>query len=113
MHNKLLLLAIMTVLCQSQSINNQCCSWTSLWGSYYDYKTSFSNNHQETLEKKKKRFITRAGNYTTYLGPHSEVADRKLTWGSAFIGIGIGGGLGFQGFTMFGKFKTQEQELKA
>ena len=54
MHNKLLLLAIITVLCQSQSINNQCCSWTSLWGSYYDCKTSFSNNHQETLEKKKK-----------------------------------------------------------
>ena len=57
--------------------------------------------------EKKKCFITRSRNYTTYLGPHSEVADRrKLTWGSAFIGIGIGGGLGFCGLTLFGKFKT-------
>jgi len=29
------------------------------------------------LWKRKKRFITRSGNYTTYLGPHSEVAKEE------------------------------------
>ena len=27
------------------------CGWTSLCGSYYDYKMPFRNNHQETLKK--------------------------------------------------------------
>lgn len=107
MHNKLLLLAIMTVFCQSQSINNQCCSWTSLWGSYYDCKTSFSNNHQETLEKKKKSLLQDLETTPHTWGPTVRLKiKRELTWGSAFIGIGIGGGLGFHGFIIFGKFKT-------
>jgi len=60
------------------------------------------------LWKRKKRFITRSGNYTTYLGPHSEVANRRdLTWGSAFIGIGIGGDLGFCGLTIFGNLNIR------
>ena len=55
-----------------------------------------------------KSFITGPGNYTAYLGSHSEVMGRERererepaqAWGSAFIGV-KGGGLRFRGFTLY------------
>ena len=71
-------------VCRSLPVSNQCCGWSSPCGSYYDCKTPFSNNYQETLGKKKKKkglLLTGPGNYMTHLGPHSKVASRKKAWG--------------------------------
>lgn len=70
------------VLCCSQPIKKQCCGWTSLCDSPCNYKMPFSSNYQET-EKNKGFFLAGPGNYTAYLGPHSEVLDRERAVASA------------------------------
>ena len=62
------------------------------------------------LEKNKSLLFTGSGNYTVHLGPHSEAVDREReytwAWGSAFIGVKVGG-LGCGGGSLFiGEFKT-------
>ena len=46
-------------------------------GSYYNYKMPFSNNHLETLKKKKGLLLTGLGNFTAHQGPHSKATDRE------------------------------------
>lgn len=59
------------MFCWSQSVNNQY--------DYYDCKTLFSNNHQETEKKNKGLLLTirEPGNFTAYLGLHSEMGAVK------------------------------------
>lgn len=47
-----------SVICSSQPADNPCCGWSGPYGSYYDCKAPFSNNHRHILEKKSTRFIT-------------------------------------------------------
>ena len=80
-----ILLSMSLVLYWSQPINNQCCVWISACGSYYDCKMPFSYNHQGALKKKNKGlFLTRPGNYTAHLGPHSVVMGRGRVPGPWF-----------------------------
>ena len=64
-------------MCQTQAIDNQCCGWIGPCGSYYDGKTSFSNNYEEAVEKQG-LLLTDPGNYMGYLGPRSEMGEREL-----------------------------------
>ena len=68
-----------------------------------------------SFEKKKGLLLTRPGNYTVHLGPHSVVMGRErecLALGSAFIGV-RDGGLGFLRLTLFVNLKHKEWKFKA
>ena len=88
------------VACGFQLLDNQCCGWTSLCGSYNDCRTT-CNNYQETFRKKKKVY------YLQDLGPHSEVSGRERAGepGSGFIGV-EGRDVGSMGSLFIGEFKT-------
>lgn len=79
------------VMCWCQSINNQYCGRAGPCGSYCDCKVAFSNNHQDTLKKKKGLLLSGPGNYVGHLVPHSKVMGAKReresewAWSSAFI----------------------------
>lgn len=64
-------------VCQSHPVYSQYCGWSSPCGFYYDCKTPFNNNHQETEAKKKGLLLISPRNYMAHLGPHSKVARRK------------------------------------
>ena len=61
------------ILCWSQPISNQCCSWISPCGSYFDCKMPFSRKKQ-----RKQRFITsKTWELKSTPGSHREVAGRE------------------------------------
>lgn len=67
--------------------------WLNRPCSYYDCKMQLRNNHQETLEKKKKGLLLIGpGNYVADLGPHSEVWIKRESAGARSSFIGVKGG---------------------
>ena len=86
----------------------QCCSWTGLCGSYYDYKTHLINNHQGTL-KKQGLLPTSPGRYTACLGHTARSQgkrerEREREYGPGVLPL-LGsrmGCLGFLRFTLLG-----------
>ena len=75
----------LSILCQSQLIDNQCYDWTIPCGSY-DCKMPSATNISKLWGKKMKVLLfTSPGKHMAYLEPHSKLA-----------GGGVGGmGLGF------------------
>ena len=79
---------------------NQCYDRTDPCGSYYDCKTSFSNNHQETLKKNRGWFLAR-GSYTAPLGPRDEVLGRQRVCAGPGDPLLLGSRVEYLGFHRF------------
>ena len=77
--------------------------WLDLPCGYYDCKTSFSNNHQETLEYKSLLLI-RPGNYIAHLELHRKVMRGESVY-RLFGGLEVGT-LDLWGLLFIGKFKA-------
>ena len=77
-----------SVLCESQSVHNQC-GWAGSCGSFYDHKMPFSNNRQGTLKKIKVYYLQDL-EITQHTWGHTARSRREsvLAWSSAFIGEG-------------------------
>lgn len=91
------------VVCQSQPVNNQCCSWTSPCGSY-DCKPPFSDNHQETEKIKicylQNLEITQHTPGATQWGHRYRGRECAWVWPSSLIEV-ENGGLGFCGLSLY------------
>lgn len=87
-----------------------CCGWTGPWGSYCDCKVHLSNNHQETLGKKKPRFISQ-GSWR----PHSKVVGERGECGpgsSARIMVQGERGCGFAG-SLYWRIQNLREGIRA
>lgn len=96
-------------LCQSQHMDNWCCSWISSCSSYYECKMPFSNIHQGTL--KNQRFITLQDLEVTQNSwgrtVRSQGKNRGNTWGSVLLRLMI-----FWAHSLWVNLKLKSRNLK-
>lgn len=94
------------------SFLNEWDHWTDLWGSYYDFQMTCSDNQQGNLMEKKMCYLQGLGHTRGSQWGHGLREKGKLGSGGLLLLELRMRAYGFPGLVFISKFKTSEQVLK-